>query len=87
LTDTGDNPAPATIYFQGRYSNGPLWVEYLSTQLGLAYNPANDHAQSGGETSDALAQAGNSPRRRIRPVRRSWCGPATTILFTILLKA
>jgi len=56
LTDTGNNPAPATNYFQGRYSNGPLWIEHLSTQLGLAYNPANNHAQSGGETSDALAQ-------------------------------
>src|SRR3989442_750611 len=56
LTDTGNNPAPATIYFQGRYSNGPLWIEYLSTQLGLAYNRANNHAQSGGETSDALVQ-------------------------------
>src|SRR5258708_26237978 len=56
LTDTGNNPAPATIYFQGRYSNGPLWIEYLSTQLDLTYNPANNHAQSGGETSDTLAQ-------------------------------
>ena len=56
MTDTGNNPAPATNYFQGCYSNGPLWIEHLSTQLGLAYNPANNHAQSGGETSDALAQ-------------------------------
>src|SRR5580765_4765387 len=56
LTDTGNNPAPPTLYFQGHYSNGSLWIEYLSTQLGLTYNPANNHAQSGGETSDALAQ-------------------------------
>jgi len=68
LTDTGNNPAPGTNYFQGRYSNGPLWIEYLSTQLGLAYDPANNHAQSGGETSDGLAQVrqftapGNSSR-------------------------
>ena len=56
LTDTGNDPAPAPLYFQGRYSNGQLWIEYLSKQLGLVYNPANNHAQSGGETSDALAQ-------------------------------
>lgn len=56
LTDTGNNPAPAVGYYQGRYSNGPLWIEYLSTQLNLVYNPANNFAQSGGETSDALNQ-------------------------------
>ena len=56
LTDTGNNPAPAIGYFEGRYSNGPLWIEYLSGRLGLAYNPANNHAESGGETSSALSQ-------------------------------
>ncbi len=56
LTDTGNEPAPVVGYFQGRYSNGPLWIEYLSTQLGLPYAASNNFAQSGGETSDALAQ-------------------------------
>lgn len=56
LTDTGNDPAPAPDYFQGRYSNGPLWIEYLSTQLGLTYNSSNNFAVSGTETSDALAQ-------------------------------
>lgn len=56
LTDTGNNPAPAVGYFEGRYSNGPLWIEYLSGRLGLAYNPADNHAESGGETSGALLQ-------------------------------
>lgn len=56
LTDTGNGPAPATNYYQGRYSNGPLWIEDLSPRLGLTYNPSNNFAQSGGETSDALAQ-------------------------------
>jgi len=56
LTDTGNNPAPAPDYYQGRFSNGPLWIEYFSTQLGLVYQPTNNFAQSGGETSDALAQ-------------------------------
>jgi phospholipase/lecithinase/hemolysin len=56
LTDTGNDPAPEPDYFQGRYSNGPLWIEYLSTQLGFAYNSSNNFAESGTETSDALAQ-------------------------------
>src|SRR6266566_2001474 len=76
LTDTGNNPAPDTIYYQGRYSNGPLWIEYLSTQLGLAYNPANNHAQSGGETSDALAQARQftAPANSSRSLFMLWAG-------------
>src|SRR6266699_3264736 len=76
LTDTGNNPAPGTIYFQGRYSNGPLWIEYLSTQLGLAYDPANNHAQSGGETSDALAQVQqfNAPANSSRSLFMLWAG-------------
>jgi GDSL-like Lipase/Acylhydrolase len=53
VSDTGRNPAsPPTSYFNGRYSNGLLWVEYLSTSLGLAYNAANNFAVSGSSTSD-----------------------------------
>ena len=26
LSDTGRSPAPAPLYFNGRYSYGPLWV-------------------------------------------------------------
>src|SRR6185503_1093164 len=76
LTDTGNNPAPAALYFQGRYSNGQLWIEYLSTQLGLAYNAANNHAQSGGETSDALAQVRQfaAPANASRSLFVVWSG-------------
>jgi len=57
LSDTGRNPAePAQSYFNGRYSNGPLWVEYLCTNLGLPYNAANNFAVSGSVTSDLLSQ-------------------------------
>ena len=56
LTDTGNKPAPAPDYFQGRYSNGALWIEILSVQLGFDYAAANNYAESGGETADALAQ-------------------------------
>jgi thermolabile hemolysin len=62
ISDTGRIPAePATSYFNGRYSNGPLWVEYLSTNLGLAYNPSNNFAVSGSTTSDLLSQIAGLP--------------------------
>ncbi len=82
LTDTGNNPAPGTNYFQGRYSNGPLWIEYLSTQLGLAYDPANNHAQSGGETSDGLAQVRQftAPANSSRSLFVVWAGGNDFIL-------
>jgi phospholipase/lecithinase/hemolysin len=56
LSDTGRNPAPAPSYFNGRYSNGLLWVEYLSTQLGLPYNASNNFAVSGSTTSNLVSQ-------------------------------
>src|SRR5712671_4101139 len=56
LTDTGNRPAPAPTYFQGRFSNGALWIETLSVQLGFDYVASNNFAESDGETADALAQ-------------------------------
>lgn len=60
LSDTGRNPAtPAGSYYNGRWSNGPLWVEYLSADLGLTYNASNNWAISGSTTSDLLSQITN----------------------------
>jgi phospholipase/lecithinase/hemolysin len=73
LTDTGNNPAPTVGYYEGRYSNGPLWIEYLSTQLGLTYNPNNNFAQSGAQTTGALDQV-----RRFTPPTN-----AATALFVV----
>ena len=56
LSDTGRNPAPAVSYYNGRYSNGALWVEYLATQLGLTYNPSNNLAVAGSTTADLAAE-------------------------------
>jgi len=67
LSDTGRNPAPATNYFDGRFCNGPLWVEYLSTNLGLAYNASNNFAVSGSTTSGLASQiAGLSASTNLR---------------------
>jgi phospholipase/lecithinase/hemolysin len=57
LSDTGRNPAGSVkSYFNGRFSNGPLWVEYLSANLGLPYNASNNFAVSGSITSDLQSQ-------------------------------
>src|SRR4051794_20189218 len=44
LTDT-HNAEPVPFYsWQGRYSNGPVWIEYLSTNLNLTYKVPNNYA-------------------------------------------
>ncbi|MFB2934683.1 SGNH/GDSL hydrolase family protein [Aerosakkonemataceae cyanobacterium BLCC-F154] len=41
---------PSPPYFNGRFSNGPVWVEYLAPTLGLTQNPANNFALGGATT-------------------------------------
>jgi thermolabile hemolysin len=48
---------PDPPYFQGRYSNGRVWVEYLADRLGLSAGQINNFACGGatsGSRSDAL---------------------------------
>jgi len=54
LTDTGNVPSEPYLHFDGRWSNGPLWVEQLSVRLGFPYNASNNFARSGAQTGDAL---------------------------------
>src|SRR5256885_5895748 len=56
LTDTGNEPAEPLLHYQGRWSNGPLWVEQLSTRLGFPYNASNNFAHSGAQTDDTSKQ-------------------------------
>ncbi|HEV2208290.1 MAG TPA: hypothetical protein VG167_05905 [Verrucomicrobiae bacterium] len=76
---TGKTCKPAN---NGRYSNGPLWAEYLSGELGLPYNPANSFAVSGSRTSDLLPQiAGVTPSPHCKqPCSASY--RAATIFWT-----
>jgi thermolabile hemolysin len=41
---TGNQIPPSPPYFQGRFSNGPIWVEYLTQSLGL---PASSQVNLG----------------------------------------
>ncbi len=64
LSDTGNTflaagipPAP---YYQGHYSNGPIWLEYLAGRLGVAaplpsLAGGTDNAWGGAQTGDGLS--------------------------------
>lgn len=41
---------PSPAYFNGRFSNGPVWVEYLAPQLGLTFDPSTNFAFGGATT-------------------------------------
>ena len=54
LSDTGRTfqaiGTPPFPYYQGRVSNGPVWVEYLAPQLGLTYTPLDNFSWAGART-------------------------------------
>ena len=60
-TDTGRLPSTPPQYWNGRFSNGPLWLEYLSQTLGFDYNPANNFAVSGTESTDLGTEISGFP--------------------------
>ncbi|WP_414572544.1 SGNH/GDSL hydrolase family protein [Nostoc sp. CCY 9925] len=41
---------PSPTYFNGNFSNGPVWVEYLASKLGLNFNPNTNFAFGGATT-------------------------------------
>lgn len=43
---------PDPPYFQGRYSNGRVWVEYLADHLGLSASQINNFAYGGATSSN-----------------------------------
>ena len=67
LTDTGNVFAktgfPPAPYFEGHFSNGPVWIEYLADDLGV---PETDLAYGGARSGEVEAlQFGNSPAVQI----------------------
>lgn len=50
-TTKGEDP-PSPPYFRGRYSNGPVWVEYLASNLKLTSNSDTNFAFGGATTGD-----------------------------------
>ncbi len=54
---------PSPPYYQGHYSNGPIWLEYLANSLGVAAPTASlaggtDYAWGGAETGSGLSYEG-----------------------------
>ncbi|MEH1799038.1 MAG: SGNH/GDSL hydrolase family protein [Nostoc sp.] len=41
---------PSSSYFNGRFSNGSIWVEYLASDLGINFNPKTNFAYGGATT-------------------------------------
>ncbi|WP_353571700.1 SGNH/GDSL hydrolase family protein [Candidatus Albibeggiatoa sp. nov. BB20] len=57
LSDTGlvyqaVNLPSTPPYYQGRFSDGPIWAEYFAPQIGLTFNPATNFAWGGAHTND-----------------------------------
>ncbi|MEL6109245.1 MAG: SGNH/GDSL hydrolase family protein [Planctomycetota bacterium] len=61
LSDTGNTFAavgipPAETYFQGRYSNGPVWIDFLQGRLGLADDRVLNLAVGGSQTGQGVEE-------------------------------
>jgi phospholipase/lecithinase/hemolysin len=56
LSDTGSGPATPPTY-GGRFTNGPVWEEYLATSLGIPVDHTKDYA-IGGATSGLTGLGG-----------------------------
>jgi outer membrane lipase/esterase len=57
LSDTGNffqqsGGIPPAPYAEGRFSNGPLWIEYLAQDLGMEIGAGDNLAVGGATTSD-----------------------------------
>jgi len=60
-TDTHNCDWDPAKYWQRRASNGPLWPEFVSTNLGLSYVAANNYAVCGAGPSEIRDQVINFP--------------------------
>jgi hypothetical protein len=49
---------PPPDFYMGRACNGPMWPEFLSPTLGLAYVASNNYAHCGAGPADLLNQVG-----------------------------
>lgn len=72
-TDTGNLPSSPPEYWNKRFSNGRVWIEYLAVRLGLTYDASANFAVSGHEASDLGTQ-----------INRFWGpGNAKDVLYAI----
>ncbi len=92
LSDTGNVFAatgrPLAPYYQGRYSNGPVWVESLASRLGVpapapSLTGGTNNAWGGAETGTGTSPSGTP---NIRTQAASWLSghtPTAAELYTV----
>ncbi len=75
LTDT--RTPPPFPNWQNRYSNGPMWVETLSTNLGLSYVASRNYAVTAYATFDVLGKITSTslPNSVSNSLVAVWAGP------------
>jgi len=61
-TDNCSSVWDSTSYWQHRAGNGPIWPEFFSPDVGLAYLPANNFAHCGAESSQVGDQIASFTR-------------------------
>lgn len=64
--------ASGASYWQGRWANGPIWVEQLSTNLDRVYRVSNNFARGGAMSQDVLNQV-SAFRPAANPERSLYC--------------
>jgi phospholipase/lecithinase/hemolysin len=76
LTDTGNEPAEPVLHYEGRWSNGPLWIEYLSSRFRFPYSASNNFAHSGAQCDDTFQQVQRftAPSNASRALFVVWAG-------------
>lgn len=80
---TTDSPEPAHLYAEGRYCNGPVWIEYLSGTLGITYDSAKNNSFFE-HFSDLLVTSTNdlpAPADAATSLFIVWCANADFVKF------
>jgi len=76
-TETPGGWTPTNEFWHGAASNGPLWPDYLSPNLGLVYVATDNYAQAGATSSEVLSQVSNdfvAPRKPQLSLYCLWAG-------------
>ncbi len=110
LTDTGNTlllarsglipglvAQPLPPYYMGRSSNGPVWIEYLASSLGVgpitpSLSGGTDFAYAGAETGTTPLHAANpldllGPSGQLAQFRTAVPHPSSSALYTLWIGA
>jgi len=80
---TGGSYPPDPPYFQGRYSNGRVWVEYLADSLRLSANQINNFAYGGATTGNNISSLVPSLLNQVQAFTRPPSQVNSTTLYVV----